>query len=264
MRKRQTEYLVSILLGGLGGLAFLLLITITMGLTPAGRLPAGWFYLVVGALFFAFGAAIGVATLPFEDEGTSLVKRSLVHFAVTAGIFTAILRIVLELEWRFVPVWLALLGCIYLVVWLGRWVGWYAEMRQLRQALGLEMGPTALRWRETLPYLPVPLLVNGILPVVLSLVDAVDVPVLRALFVPFLLLPVGGFVPAFSLGKRQGICPLYPLVSVLIFLPASLWMYGGQMYPVYWAIALLAPLLGNLLGAAWRRGKEKQPWSGYN
>ena len=77
--------------------------------------------------------------------------------------------------------WLALLGAIYLVVWLGRWVGWYAEVRQLRSALGLEAGPSPLRWRESLPYLPVLLLVNAVLPAVLALLDAPDVPVLRAL-----------------------------------------------------------------------------------
>ncbi len=208
--------------------------------------------------FFAFGAAVGVATLPFEGEGRSVLLRSGLHFLVTAGLLGAILRVCLGVAWRYLPGWLALLGAIYLVVWLGRWVGWYAEVRQLRSALGLEAGPSPLRWRESLPYLPVLLLVNAVLPAVLALLDAPDVPVLRALLIPCLLLPLGGFFPALSLGKRQGVCLLYPAASLLIFLPASLWVYGGQRIPLFWGIALACPLAGNLVGAAWRRRKERR------
>lgn len=92
----------------------------------------------------------------------------------------------------------------------------------------------------------------------LALLDAPDVPVLRALLIPCLLLPLGGFFPALSLGKRQGVCLLYPAASLLIFLPASLWVYGGQRIPLFWGIALACPLAGNLVGAAWRRRKERR------
>ena len=103
------------------------------------------------------------------------------------------------------------------------------------------------------------LLVNAGLPLLLTLLDAPDVPVLRALVLPYLVLPLGGFFPALSLGKRQGLRPLYPLVSLLVFVPASLWVYGGQVVPLFWAVALAAPLLGNLAGWAWRRsGLAKQ------
>ncbi|MFQ8759895.1 MAG: hypothetical protein ACLSAF_11145 [Intestinimonas sp.] len=101
--------------------------------------------------------------------------------------------------------------------------------------------PIPLRWRESLPYLPVLLLVNAVPPAVLALLDAPDVPVLRALLIPCLLLPLGGFFPALSLGKRQGVCLLYPAASLLIFLPASLWVYGGQRIPLFWGIALACP-----------------------
>lgn len=193
-----------------------------------------------------------------------MLLRSGLHFLVTAGLLGAILRVCLGVAWRYLPGWLALLGAIYLVVWLGRWVGWYAEVRQLRSALGLEAGPSPLRWRESLPYLPVLLLVNAVLPAVLALLDAPDVPVLRALLIPCLLLPLGGFFPALSLGKRQGVCLLYPAASLLIFLPASLWVYGGQRIPLFWGIALACPLAGNLVGAAWRRRKERRrpQWNG--
>lgn len=209
-------------------------------------------------LFFAFGAAVGVATLPFEDEWDGVLRRSLLHFAVTAGIFAAILRVCFGVAWGYLPGWLALLGAVYLVVWLGRWVGWYAEVRQLRSALGLEAGSSPLRWRESLPYLPVLVLVDAVLPVVLTLLDAADVPVLRALVVPYLLLPVGGFFPAFSLGKRQGVCPLYPLSGALLFLGVSLWAYRGQAVPFFWGLAFVSPLAGNLSGACWRRWRGRR------
>ncbi|MBU5230546.1 DUF3021 family protein [Intestinimonas butyriciproducens] len=274
MSAGQKSWIVRILAGGLAG----------AGLAGAGYRPLfiGGFsapplcgaliqscgilgaVAVTLALFFAFGAAVGVATLPFEGEGRSVLLRSGLHFLVTAGLLGAILRVCLGVAWRYLPGWLALLGAIYLVVWLGRWVGWYAEVRQLRSALGLEAGPSPLRWRESLPYLPVLLLVNAVLPAVLALLDAPDVPVLRALLIPCLLLPLGGFFPALSLGKRQGVCLLYPAASLLIFLPASLWVYGGQRIPLFWGIALACPLAGNLVGAAWRRRKERRrpQWNG--
>ena len=38
------------------------------------------------ALYFLLGAAAGVSTLPFADDGPTLVLRSLAHFALTAGL----------------------------------------------------------------------------------------------------------------------------------------------------------------------------------
>ena len=70
-----------------------------------------------------------------------------------------------------------------------------------------------------------------------------------------LLLPVSGFASGFSLGRRQGLCPLYPLACagcMLLFLPLARLisnMADGVLVP----IALCAALLGNLAGAALRR-----------
>ena len=36
--------------------------------------------------------------------------------------------------------WEGLLALFYALIWLGRWVGWYVEVSQLRQLLGLEPG----------------------------------------------------------------------------------------------------------------------------
>ena len=144
---------------------------------------------------------------------------------------------------------------VYLLVWLGRWVGWYAEVSAIRERLGLAPGPSLFHWRETLPYVPFAALLCLLLPFVLRLCDAGDVPVLSGLLYPYLLLPVGAFCSALSLGKRQGFCPLYPVVCAgLLFCFALLArlvsnVADADMLP----IAFLAALVGNLAGAALRR-----------
>ena len=72
-------------------------------------------------LCFLTGAEVGVATLPFADSGKALVVRSLAHFAVmslTVGLWT-----VLNFGVRELPFFLIPLTLVYLIVWLGRWVG---------------------------------------------------------------------------------------------------------------------------------------------
>ena len=91
--KRQT--LLRALLGGLLGMAGCLLLgwLSQPGSLFGGRLTFDFTFSNVpealGAvlcflLWFLFGAEIGVATLPFADEGKSLLLRSLCHFGVMA------------------------------------------------------------------------------------------------------------------------------------------------------------------------------------
>ena len=140
-------------------------------------------------------------------------------------------------------------------MWLGRWVGWYAEVSAIRERLGLAPGPSLFHWRETLPYVPFAALLCLLLPFVLRLCDAGDVPVLSGLLYPYLLLPVGTFCSALSLGKRQGFCPLYPVVCAGFLLCFALLarlvsnVADADMFPV----AFAAALAGNLAGAALRR-----------
>ena len=208
------------------------------------------------ALFFAFGAAVGVATLPFEGEGracSSAPDSTFSHRRAPRGHTAGVPWCGVEIPPRVA----GSAGAIYLVVWLGRWVGWYAEVRQLRSALGLEAGPSPLRWRESLPYLPVLLLVNAVpacgagpagRPRRASAAGTADPPVCCS---PW------GLFPALSLGKRQGVCLLYPTASLLIFLPASLWVYGGQRIPPLWGIALACPLAEIWLGPPGGGEKEE-------
>lgn len=219
----------------------------------------GWGYpaspVVNLCLCFLMGAEVGAATLPFADSGRELVVRSLVHFAVmslTVGLWAAINFGVREL-----PFFLILLALVYVLVWLGRWVGWYAEVAAIREKLGLAPGPSLFHWKETLPYLGFALLLCDILPLALRLCDAPDVPVLMGLLLPYLLLPVGGFMSGLSLGRRHGFCPLYPLACALLFVPVVFLLMNYTALPHCLMVGVPA-LAGNLAGAARRRMKRKK------
>ena len=208
------------------------------------------------ALYFLMGAVVGIATLPFTDSGRELVLHSLVHFAVTAGLLILTCTLLgWAWSWQAMVVYFILLAVVYLLIWLSRWVGWYIEVMAIREKLGLPSGPSPLKWRETLPYLPFIALLCLIFPLVLTPFDAADVPVLQALLYPWLLLPVGSFFSGLSLGKRQGFCPLYPVACAgFLFCFALLArlvsnVADTDMLP----IAFLAALAGGLTGAALRR-----------
>ena len=87
----------------------------------------GSYWLAVAVEFtcmFALGAAIGVASMPFADDTRSLVKESVIHFVVTGALvlLNAWVLTILDWGWAFVLIPYTLL---YLLIWFGRWVGWY-------------------------------------------------------------------------------------------------------------------------------------------
>lgn len=90
---------------------------------------------------FALGAAAGLATLPFADEGKKLALLSLAHFVITGALTLAVGW---SYQWLgFSPAdgpWivLAVYVVIYALIWGGRWIFWYAELRKMRRALGLK------------------------------------------------------------------------------------------------------------------------------
>ena len=217
--------------------------------------------LIQALLGGVFGAVVAVATLPFADDGQELVLRSLGHFAMTVASFSALLWVC---RWvtqvRFLLLWAAVLSVLYVLIWLGRWIGWYMEVVQLRSLLGLAPGPSPLKWRETLPYLPFVPLVCDALPLVLRWLDLTvvgDVPVLSGLLLPYLLLPLVGFLSGVSLGKRQGVCPLYPLACFLCYLPMVWLLFNGSALFHCFMIAVPA-LMGNVLGWLYRRAVPKR------
>ena len=207
-------------------------------------------------LWFLFGAEIGIATLPFADSGRELVVRSLAHFAVmslTVDLWAAVNFGVRELPFFLIP-----LALVYALVWLGRWVGWYAEVAAIREKLGLAPGPSLFHWKESLPYVGFAFLLCLVLPTVLRLLD--DPTPLLSVFYAFVLLPVGGVMSGLSLGRRHGFCPLYPVACgafiVVFILTAKLYtnMADGAMIP----IAFVAALAGNLAGAAQYKLKQRK------
>lgn len=211
------------------------------------------------ALYFLLGAAAGVSTLPFADDGPTLLLRSLTHFALTAGLLILTCTLLgWAWSWQAMAVYLVLLAAVYLLIWLGRWVGWYAELSAIRAKLGLAPGPSPLRWRETLPYLPFAALMCLLLPLALRWFLDSPIPLATAVYAG-LALPVGGVFSGLSLGRRQGFCPVYPLACALFALGFVLLakltsnVADGVMIP----IALCSALLGNAAGAAVRRGRKE-------
>ena len=205
-------------------------------------------------LWFLFGAEVGAATLPFADSGRELVVRSLIHFLITSA--TVSVWAALNFGWRELLFFLVPLALVYLIVWLGRWVGWYTEVAAIRKKLGLAPGPSLFHWRESLPHAGFAFLLCLVLPLALRAFDAIDVPALSILYA-YLLLPVGGFMSGLSLGRRHGFCPLYPAacgVFTGLFIPLARLMSNmadGFLIP----IAVVSALAGNLAGAAMRRAK---------
>ena len=237
---------------------------ISMGFHTPFRLVSADLTLLLGSaplafavqltLYFLLGAVVGVSTLPFAGDGPTLILRSLAHFALTAGALTLTCTLLgWAWSWQAMAVYLILLAAVYLLIWLGRWVGWYVEAAAIREKLGLSPGPSPLKWKETLPYALFALFLCFLLPVVLSLFDAPDVPVLTGLVYLYLLLPVGSFCSGLSLARRQGLCPLYPLLCALCLLAAVPLVYNHTALP-FCAVTLCAAGLGELTG--WLLGRR--------
>lgn len=281
MTSRQKQWLSRLILGGLMGIAVLVPLgglfndlvsggLIAMGFHTPFRLVSSELERLTGSylaalavqllLYFSLGAVVGVATLPFADDGRALVLRSLGHFAVTAALLTLTCTL---LGWAWAPqamaVYLILLAAVYGVIWLGRWVGWYAEAEAIREKLGLGPAPSPLKWRETLPYLPFAALLCLVLPLALRLLDTEDVPVLSGMLYPYLLLPVGAFGSAFCLARRRGFCPLYPpacALLLLVFLPLARLCSNMNDWPLL-PIGFCAAVLGIVLGSTLRRARNR-------
>ena len=253
MKKLDRACLARIIMGGILGLVAS--VALVPYLTNA-RSPS----LAACLLCTALGATLGAATLPFADDGPTLVRRSLLHLGVTALEAALILWLCVDLrDGRAWALWMGMLVLFYAVIWLGRWIGWYVEVMQLRALLGLAPGLSPLKWRETLPYLPLVLLLCDVLPPMLNWIDhaaVADVPVLSGLLLPYLMLPVAGFCSGLSLGKRQGVCPLYPVACFVCYLPMVYLVYNYTALFHCFMIAVPA-LAGNVIGWMYRRAVPK-------
>lgn len=267
MEEFKKQWIPRATAGALAGMAFYLLLGCAIGGIGYFNL-SGFRYVACGfygageplgillslALFALFGAEVGAATLPFADSGQELVARSLVHFALTAATVSvwAVLNFgVVNLVYFLLP-----LTLVYILVWLGRWVGWFFEVSAIREKLGLAPGPSLFHWRESLPYVGFACLLCLVLPLVLTLFEAADVPLFGIVYT-FLLLSVGGFMAGLSLGRRHGFCPLYPIACGFFiggFILTGPLIDSGILLTV----AVVSALAGNLAGAAMHRMRGKQ------
>ena len=245
------------------------------GITPQGVVPAGDFNLVshateamIGSYWlataaefacaFALGAAVGISSMPFADDTHSLLKDSAFHFLITGALVFLNLWVqcLLALSRFTISAYILL----YLLIWMGRWIGWYMEVAQIRAKLGLSPASSLGKWRETLPYLPFLCLLCVVLPAALMGVDRLlfrDATLLSGLFLPYLIYPVVGFCSGLSLGKRQGFCPLYPIAAWLLNLPVVLIFYNSSALFHCHTLFLFA-LAGNLTGTVYRRFKRRK------
>ncbi len=213
--------------------------------------------LVQSALGIGLGGMAGLATMPFDEDGRRLLVNSLLHFAVTALLFSLLLVLCFGLPVWSLVVWVGMLLALYLVIWLGRYVGWYVEVAQIRTKLGLAPGPSPLKWRETLFYLPFLLLLCVGLPLLARALDPRTVPVLSGLLLPYLLLPAGGFASGMSLGKRQGFCPLYPVLAFVLYLPMVFLLFNSSAMLHCFVVSGFA-LAGNTVGSGKRWNKQRR------
>lgn len=209
------------------------------------------------ALYLLFGAVVGSATLPFAQEGRRLALISLGHFLLTAVLLAGMSWL---LGWAGdglgMSFLLGIMALVYALIWLARWMGWWAEAEAIRKKLGLKPAHSLFHWRETLPYLPFELGLCWGLPALLRALEG-PVPVYTGVFLPFLALPVGGLASGLVLGRRQGLCPLYPIAGALLYLPTVFLLYNyTALY--HCGILLAAALLGNCLGALWRRSRKEE------
>lgn len=207
---------------------------------------------------FALGAAIGIATTPFADDTRSLLKDSFVHFIVTGGLvlLNSWVHTILDWGWAFVLVPYTLL---YLLIWFGRWVGWYVEVAQIKAKLGLAPAHSPLKWREILPYLPFLLALCVLLPMVLVWMDRVvfSSPLLSGLLMPYIIFPAVGLCSGISLGKRQGFCILYPVAAYVLYLPVVFWLFNYTAL-FHADVLFTAALIGNIIGTVYRKHKRNR------
>jgi len=268
------------LIGGVTAIGLLLLFWVWFHLTgfsPQGRVPVGEFNLAARATvamfgsywlavvveftcMFALGAAIGMASMPFADDTRSLLKESFVHFIVTGGLVLLNGWVQCLFPSGGLAFFLVPYTLLYLLIWFGRWIGWYVEVAQIKVKLGLAPAHSPLKWRETLPYLPFLLVLCIVLPIVLMWIDRmvfVYSPILSGLLMPYILFPVVGVCSGISLGKRQGLCILYPVAAYVLYVPMVFWLFNYTA--LFHADVLFTfTLIGNAIGAAHRRRKQNK------
>ena len=203
------------------------------------------------------GAVLETAEVPFRLERRTALW-SFAHFLLTAALFSLAGW---QCRWfLYRETWLCLLGLLllcYVLMWAVRYVGWRQDVRAIRKGVGLPEEPERPAWQKALPYGLLAAGVELLLPWLLRLADARDVPVLTGIFYPFLVLPLFCFFSAASLSKRCRVLWLaYPIFCGLLTVPCVFLLYNSSALFQTWAAACAA-LLGGLLGVFLRKKSEK-------
>ena len=195
------------------------------------------------------GAVVSIAEVPFRLEQRTALWSG-IHVLLTAAVFS-----LAGWQCRWFPyreTWLCLLGLLllwYLLMWAVRYVGWRQDLRAIRKGVGLPEEPERPDWRKALPYALLAAAVELLLPWLLRLVDARDVPVLTGIFYPFLVLPLFCFFSGWSLAKRCRLLWLaYPVLCGILTVPCVFLLYNSSALFQVW-VAAIAALAGGVLGA---------------
>lgn len=202
------------------------------------------------------GAVLETAEVPFHLERRTALWSG-VHFLLTATVFS-----LAGWQCRWFPyqeTWLCLLGLLllcYLLMWAVRYVGWQQDVRAIRKGVGLQEEPERPVWQRALPYGLLAAGVELLLPWLLQLVDARDVPVLTGIFYPFLILPLFCFFSGLPLAKRCRLLWLsYPVLCGVLTLPCVFLLYNSSALFQAW-VAAISALAGGILGVFLRKKGE--------
>ncbi len=259
MNERKKAWLVRILIGGVLGTGVGVLFSLGDGIWTVYH----WYGIFLAA---AFGASVGVSTLPFADDGRSVARRSMLHYLISMVLFVGAVVFLSHLyRWDGALLWAGLYTAGYLTIWLSRYAGWWMELEAIRAKLGLaQSAPTPLRWKETLPFAPVGILVYLLLPATLRGVEHLSgeaVPALTALIYPCILLPLGSMASGVALGKRQGFCPLYLLLCAVCLTVFALGLLNDSA--LYMAVVgVLFTAVGEGIGVFLRRERDTDKQAG--
>ena len=202
------------------------------------------------------GAVLETAEVPFRLERRTALW-SCVHFLLTAAVFS-----LAGWQCRWFPyreTWLCLLGLLllcYLLMWAVRYVGWRQDIRAIRKGVGLPEEPESPGWQKAVPHALLAAAVELLLPWLLRLVDARDVPVLTGIFYPLLILPLFCFFSGVSLAKRCRLLWLgYPVLCGVLTLPCVFLLYNSSaLFQV--GVAAIAALAGGAIGALREKNRK--------
>ena len=202
------------------------------------------------------GAVLETAEVPFRLERRTALWSG-VHFLLTAAVFS-----LAGWQCRWFPyreTWLCLLGLLllcYLLMWAVRYVGWRQDVRAIRKGVGLPEEPESPGWQKAVPYALLAAAVELLLPWLLRLVDARDVPVLTGIFYPFLILPLFCFFSGVSLAKRcRRLWLGYPVLCGVLTLPCVFLLYNSSALFQVW-VAAIAALAGGAIGALREKNRK--------